>query len=331
MRQLFKVTMMTALNGRSICLLGVLALLVLVGATENAAASDDLHGPDCHKLRTTLESWVNDAPDVSVDDLNCAAIAGGVVQATGKHPWWAGCVGRGDMVLAAHIARCVAVSQVVKYGQMPVRLQHCASITRIYETGLQAASENGALPADYAAPSCDQIADASLLWQAGRSAWLRCRGYDRKEERAHATACLLYDEELAAIPRHRLCHGVQELYEQRLLDAYGQLPEGYIALKCRNARQLIEAAEREITRLEASRRRARELADKARQAALRSQDAKWQKARLIAKAMMGLAVFGAMNAGSDLPPPMPGLKLQGPGAFGCPMAWNATTAGLLGC
>jgi hypothetical protein len=181
---------------------------------------------------------------------------------------------------------------------------------------------------------CETAAEAALLWFAGRSEWLRCRNYQRANEAAHAFGCLFYDEALIEIAEANLCGGVRSLYEERLLDALGTLPDDYRPLKCSNANAIMTEAQRRIDERNSERARAAELGAQIRERAMaRRETATDEAGAIIAGAL--LLMFAAA-ANSDTPPASSYRYSPsfGPGSSSCTSGMGAVDMNIgymLGC
>lgn len=238
---------------RGVALICLTWLVASLGAKEiDASPSLDLkfEQNSCSVLYENLkeQSAVED-PSVNCDDVG-AALAG----TTGNYPFWLGCLGHDEMPTAAHLARCVMLSSRVKKNAPSLaELQTCDDILGFYEENLRASDTANALPTDYDRPTCDQATEARLLWSGSRPAWVRCRGYDRANEKVHAVACLLGESRLERLDD---CPKVRALYEERLIAAYGQKPEGYRPIRCGNVKEIVARASEELERLRSEQRKA---------------------------------------------------------------------------
>lgn len=239
-----------------LCLLAIF-FIPLAQVPASAAPTPELPKESCSSLIQTFRGTLPPLAKGEADLADCGSVAAATIGATGKYPYWLGCLNYGEMPDNAHIARCVMLARVVLSGSREnlTPLQQCEPVLAAYEESLRAASETGELPSSYARPTCDTVAKAVILWTGMRSAWLRCRGYDdRAAEAAHAASCLLDDPRLGEVREGRnLCVEVRRLYEERLSDAYGKLPEGYRALRCSNAQPIVREVERQLAALKAAR------------------------------------------------------------------------------
>ncbi|WP_226562501.1 hypothetical protein [Salipiger thiooxidans] len=217
---------------------GLIAIFLLAADEGDANTSFNVNFEQnsCSMLYQSLAEQ-----GTSIDgDTNCVAVAAALTETTGKYPYWLGCLGYGDMPLAAHLARCVMLSARVQEDAPDLEsLGECAEVGDFYEASLRAADRSENLPSGYRRPECAEIEHARLIWMGSRPAWLRCRGYDRANEQAHAAMCLLGETRLQNMDT---CQEVRKTYEERLLAAYGEKPDGYRPVRCGSVAQLVEQA-----------------------------------------------------------------------------------------
>ena len=179
---------------------------------------------------------------------SCALLARVAKEMTGKDAYWSGCLEFGSLPVKDHLARCLDrfIPGYYGGGRAARKLQGCGEILGAYEQGLRAASGEFALPEGYARPDCALVADYLGAGQApqpapaqgqeaprkppqGQPQWARCLNYDPANLPAHLRQCLGTGPDLR---RLKECPQVQAAYTERLIQAYGGLPENYLVLPC---------------------------------------------------------------------------------------------------
>jgi len=228
-----------------LCSIAVFALLS-PDAVARISFNVDLEKNSC----ATLSSALSETEAGLAAIATCEEVAAGVIETSGNYPYWLGCLNYDEMHLEGHMARCVMLSERVL--EEPIG-ESCEEILGVYENGLRATSRSNALPSNYSRPSCENVTAAALIWKGTRPGWIRCQGYDRSQERAHAGLCLFGVPKLDTLDS---CGDVQRTYEERLRAAYGALPPGYRLLRCSNATEIVEKAKEELASIRSERRRA---------------------------------------------------------------------------
>ncbi|TCP38076.1 hypothetical protein [Rhodovulum marinum] len=226
----------------------------LLGVALPAHAAPYLNLEFEHNSCTTLYDNLREQGAITDGSIDCGDVAAALTGTTGKYPFWLGCLGYGDMPATAHLARCVMLSAEVQTDAPPLnKLEACEQIIGFYETNLRASQIGDQLPPGYTRPTCAQAEEARLVWTGNRPAWLRCRGYDRANEEAHAATCLLGESRLDRLDS---CKKVRSLYEERLIAAYGQKPEGYRPIRCSNVEEIVNQATATLEKLRSEQRSA---------------------------------------------------------------------------
>lgn len=272
---------------------------------------------------------IGDTLDTQGNALTCDAIAGGVMRATGKTPFWIGCLSWGKITPVSHAARCVLMQALAADTAPPDHTADCDVIAATYQNGVRAASLDNSLPDGFTA-DCDVLQAASLLWSASRSDWLRCRGYTPKDEEAHATACLA-DEIDSLSKTEATCQSLRQAYQRKLTAAYGRLPDGFRPVPCPKLRDVIaELNKRAALSLE-ERRKATEIAQQIRMAA--AEDRADKAATGMAVIIGGLLLAGLASDGGDAAAYQEAPRF-GPGSPSCTSGaalYDPNIGAMLGC
>ncbi|WP_299680538.1 hypothetical protein [uncultured Roseobacter sp.] len=227
-------------------------LSTLMGTPVAASQSLDLNFEQ--NTCSTLYENLSQQGAISGPSIDCGDVGAALTGTTGNYPFWLGCLGYEDMPAAAHLARCAILSARVKTDAPTLDgLQVCEDILAFYEQSLRASSRTDSLPHGYSRPTCGQAEEARLLWSGSRPGWLRCRGYDRAEEKVHAAGCLLGESRLDRLDD---CRKVRGLYEERLMAAYGEKPDGYRPIRCSNVEEIVEQATEMLEKLRSEQRAA---------------------------------------------------------------------------
>ncbi|ETX13345.1 hypothetical protein OCH239_10910 [Roseivivax halodurans JCM 10272] len=262
----------------------------------------------------------------------CEAVANAVAGITGELPAWTGCVGQAELDPAAHAGRCLIMRSIADPSLELPDPADCDGIRRAYADGLAQASIQGAASED--GLDCDAAAEAALLWSAGRSDWLRCRNYKQANEASHAFSCLFHDDELVNIDPRNACAGVKSLYEERLLNAYGRLPDDYRPLKCSSADKILEEAQQRIVERQAERARAAELTAQIRERAMANRTNSTDEGGLIVAGAILLLLAAAANADAAPAAGYQPTPTFGPGSSSCTSGMGAVDMNIgymLGC
>lgn len=290
-----------------------ISLALIATAPSDAVSQTDLIDQSCSEILSRIET----TDDLGIEDRTCGAVVDAIVNIAGELPGWAGCIADNELELAAHVGRCLLMRSLGEPSLALPQPSECERIRAAYHDGLSLASVTGTSTSAEAQLDCDTAAEAALLWSAGRSEWLRCRNYQRENEAAHAFGCLFYDEALTEIGGANLCGGIRSLYEERLLDALGTLPDDYRPLKCSNANSIVTEAQRRIDVRNAERARAVELGYQIRERAMARRDTSSGDAGIIIAGAILLLMTAAAN--TDAPPgsPYQFIPSVGPGSPSC--------------
>lgn len=178
---------------------------------------------------------------------SCALFARVAKEMTGKDASWSGCLEFGSLPLKDHLARCLDrfIPGDDGGGRAARPVQGCGEVLSAYERGLRSATGEFALPEGYARPDCALVADY-LAGQApqpapaqgqepprrqpqGQPQWAHCLNYDPANLPAHLRQCLGTGPDMR---RLKECRQVQATYTERLIQAYGGLPDNHLILPC---------------------------------------------------------------------------------------------------
>lgn len=205
--------------------------------------------PNYAELKTTFSraSIMNEEGKALIQKHtpSCAVIAMALNEIEATAPYWGACTGYGELPDAEqHLASCLSHMVPAYYGHASrlEQLQGCDEVRQVYEQALRAASPGDELPPGYEPPSCGTVAEVVTGWSGGEAPdWEGCLGYDPANMAEHMKRCLGSGAELAGLDT---CQKARDAYEQRLVDAYGGLPEGYLLVPCGATEQIVAEARR---------------------------------------------------------------------------------------
>lgn len=281
--------------------------------------------PSCADMYRTMQAEGSPEVRKASGEADCASMGKAYLAATRAYPYWLACVDIGETGRVTHVARCVMFADEVL--DQHTITQDCDAIRSAYEFALKGASRLGTLPSNYKPLACSTAEKASQIARGKRLAWLQCSGYERSHAASHVVSCLAGDTKLASLNETNLCKEVQILYRERLKDAYGQLPEGYLTISCAAARNAMAMAQTIIDAEQAAAAKRRQALQLAAVAAAQRREANMEVAReSVARALVvffAAHAFAGNNAASN-PVYTPSYEKDSLSrAFGCVSAMHA--------
>jgi len=176
---------------------------------------------------------------------SCEIFAKATKEMTGELPFWSLCTGYGKKDAKVHLNDCLGEFVPKYYGNKNKLKQivGCEQVRKEYENALRSADPDRKLPAGYVPPSSSDADELVATWTGKDPRTHPCAGYDSNNVPGHISKCFADPLVKPFLGTVRNCSDARRLYEQKLREAYGGLPPGYIMTSCSDLEPLLAMAE----------------------------------------------------------------------------------------
>jgi hypothetical protein len=210
---------------------------------------------DCHTMtrsyRNLLTRRVGYSDEQAESRLpTCELLARVAEEIYGKPPYWAACTGYGRTEAKEHLKDCLSSFIPGYYGSKEKlkRIVGCQQVRDEYKKAVRAASPGSRrgpkLPSSYEPPSCEDANALVAYWSGQEPRGHPCAGFDADNIAGHVVHCFSSSPPPASLRNVRNCVQARRAYEQRLREAYGDLPPGYTMVRCSELKPVLALAQK---------------------------------------------------------------------------------------
>lgn len=183
----------------------------------------------------------------------CDIFAKAAREMVGEELYWASCTGYDPKDMRSHLNDCLS-NFIPKYYNSENKLKKitgCQEVRKVYQQALRLASENLKVPTSYVPPNCDDANALVASWTGKDPGNHPCAGFDPKDVRGHIEKCFAAPSSAVLLQRIKSCPDARLLYEQKLREAYGDLPPDYTMARCSELEAVVAQAESKRSEAEA--------------------------------------------------------------------------------
>ncbi|MFC4700528.1 hypothetical protein ACFO4O_10185 [Glaciecola siphonariae] len=175
----------------------------------------------------------------------CEVFAKVLLDLNGEPPFWQSCLGYDGS--AEHMVKCLtgmATQANSKHKRQLQMLNNCGVAGMMYESILLSLDDTNSMsmPSNYKRPDCDTFL-AKLEASQDSVEASPCADFSENNINAHARRCLLSDQRIKQMSPTLTCQTMRQLYQSKLIQTYGKIPEGFRLLACSVLNPIIEEAQ----------------------------------------------------------------------------------------
>lgn len=189
---------------------------------------------------------------------NCVTIAMVTKELYGELPFWEKCTGYQNKDNFIHLKECMSNFLSKNYNNKFNQIIGCDKVINEYQSAIRSATEDRSLPSNFIKPDCEKINIIISTFTGKAPVQHPCSGFDQNNIAAHVSKCFESQEMKKYIINVRNCNDARQKYEEKLREAYGDFPKGYIKATCSDLEQIIIYSNNYRDDIERERERERE-------------------------------------------------------------------------
>lgn len=206
---------------------------------------------DCSNMASQWLSRLTELGGFTREDArkrlpDCKVFAQVAKDIYGEPPYWATCIDYGEKDARAHLDECLS-AYLPKYtgsSNSLKRIVGCDQVRSEYEKALKAANPEHRLPDGYVPPDCDDANTLVAKWTGKDPRAHPCAGFDPDDISGHISKCFGSSSAAVSLRNVKNCTDARRAYEQKLREAYGDLPAEYVMARCTELEPLQAMAEK---------------------------------------------------------------------------------------